>query len=60
MPTRTVYETGGSTVVSLPTSIQDETGIGTGTDVLVKAEDGRIVIAEAEISEAHRPQGGDA
>lgn len=60
MPTRKLYEVGGSIVVSIPRSVREETSIDDGMTVLVTAEDGHIRIAEAEISEAHRPDGGSA
>jgi len=59
MPSRKVYNVGGSTVVSLPPSVRQEAQIAEGMTVLVEEEDGRIVIAEAEITAAHRPTDGD-
>jgi len=59
MPTRKVYEVGGSVVVSLPPSVRQETGIAVGQTVIVTDEDGHVRIDEAEIDRAHRPQGDD-
>jgi hypothetical protein len=60
MPTRKVYTVGGSTVVSLPTDLREKCSIEEGMTVLVTEDDGAIRVAEAEVSEAHRPDGGDA
>lgn len=57
---RTIYETGGSIVVSLPRGLLAEVGLDIGDAVLVDAQNGRLVVSEAEISEAHRPGGGDS
>lgn len=59
MATRKVYQVGGSIVVSLPRSVRKETGIEEGMTVIVEADNGAIRVAEAEISEAHRPDGGN-
>jgi len=58
MPSRKVYNVGGSTVVSLPPSVRQKAQIAEGMTVLVEEEDGRIIISEAEIRKAHRPNTG--
>jgi hypothetical protein len=60
MPTRKTYTVGGSLVVSIPADLQDRCGIDEGMTVLVSESDGGIRIAEAEVSEAHRPDGGQS
>jgi hypothetical protein len=60
MPTRKLYEVGGSVVVSLPRPLREECSIEEGMTVLVTEDDGGIRIAEAEVSEAYRPDGGES
>jgi len=57
--TRTLYKSGGSTVVSMPTSILEAVELEEGDDVLVEAGGDKIEIFPVEYTKAHRA-GGDA
>jgi len=58
--TRKVYDHSGSTVVSLPPGVLEETNLSLGDRVLVEAEDGQVVVNKARIGRAPQADGGGA
>jgi len=57
--TRTLYKSGGSTVLSVPASVLEAVELEIGDDVLVEAGEDHIEVYPVEFVKAHRA-GGDA